>query len=76
VTKDGIELVRTHHLGIFDNSEFLIDNTRRSGGLRPENRGTLPLFAAGLGASPSSESDGFYSWHLLNPVALINREDT
>jgi len=34
------------------------------------------VFTARFGISLSSESDGFYSRHLLNPVALINREDT
>jgi len=31
VTKDGSDNVAHHHLGIFDNSEFFIDYTRRRG---------------------------------------------
>jgi hypothetical protein len=31
VTKDGSDIVAYHHLGIFDNSEFFIDYTRRCG---------------------------------------------
>ena len=31
VTKDGSDIVAYHHLGIIDNSEFLIDFARRRG---------------------------------------------
>jgi hypothetical protein len=31
VTKDGSDIDAYHHLGIFDNLEFFIDYTRRSG---------------------------------------------
>jgi hypothetical protein len=76
VTKDGSELLATLHFDIFRNSEFFIDNARRSAGLQPDNCGPLFLFTAGFGASASSEVDGLSSWNLPNPVALINREDT
>jgi len=76
VTKDGSDTVAHHHLGIFDNSEFFIDYSRRRGGLQAESCSTILVFTAGFGASLSSEGDGFYSWLFLNSVALINREDT
>jgi len=50
VTKDGSDNVRTHHHGIFDNFEFLIDHARRSGGLQAESPGTILVFTAGFGA--------------------------
>jgi hypothetical protein len=31
LAKDGSDIVAYHHLGIFNNSEFFIDYTRRNG---------------------------------------------
>jgi hypothetical protein len=76
VTKDGSDIVAHHHLDLFENSEFFVDYTRRRGGLQAESCGTILVFTAGFGAWLSTEGDGFSSWHLLNHVALINREDT
>jgi len=76
VTKDGSVIVAYHHRDIFDNFDSLIDYTHRSGKLRAENCSTVLVFTVGSGASLSSEGDGFYSWHFLNPIALINRDNT
>jgi hypothetical protein len=73
VTKDFSDIVAYYHLGIFDNSEFFIDHTRRSGGLQAENCSTILVFTAGFGVSPSGGGDGLYSWHFLNPAAPIHR---
>jgi hypothetical protein len=75
LAKDRSGIVAYYHLGIFDKPEFFVDYTRRRGGLQPGSCGTIPVFAAGFGASPLSERISFQTRHLLNPVALINRED-
>jgi hypothetical protein len=75
VTKHGSDIVAYYHLGIFDNFESFIGCTRRSGWLRAQARRTILVSTAWFGASLSCEGEGSYSRHLLNPVALINRED-
>jgi hypothetical protein len=75
VTKDGSDMVAYYHLGIYENRESFIDDTRRSGGLRAQTRRSILVFTAGSGASLSREGGSFQTRHLLNPVALINRED-
>jgi hypothetical protein len=76
VTKDGSDIVAYHRFSVFDKLESFIDYTRQRGGLQAQARSSILVFKAGLGTSLSCEGDGFYSRHLLNPVALINREDT
>jgi len=66
VTKDGSDIVAYYHPGIYDNFEFFIGYTRRSGGLQARARGTISVFTAGFDVSLPGAGEGFHSRHLLN----------
>jgi len=57
-------------------SSFLSTTPAEAEVMQPENCCTILVSSAGIGASLSNGSGDLYARHLLNPVALINREDT